>query len=144
MQYIWIIIILHSYQMGFRVTQYFLRHTICDFVNFLYKLNWGLWGNDILFEYSYQCAKLQIFIASLFVTQFSSKQFINFKCATFPPQAGLKQLGFIAQSCVMNASVSFIIVFLFKVRAIMLLSTFNGTLSDEINSNCFKPACGGK
>ena len=26
----------------------------------------------------------------------------------------------------------------------MLLSTFNETPSDEINSNCFKPACGGK
>ena len=63
------------------------------------------------------------------------------KCATFPPQAGLKQLEFSATK-VRNECLAFIhIVFLFKVRAIMLLST---QPSDEINSNCLKPACGGK
>ena len=59
----------------------------------------------------------------------------------FPPQAGLKQLEFSATK-LRNECLAFIhIVFLFKVRAIMLLSTQS---SDEINSNCFKPGLRGK
>ena len=55
-----------------------------------------------------------------------------------------KQLEFSATN-LRNEFLGFIhIVFLFKVRAIMLLSTFNESPSDEINSNCFKPAYGGK
>ena len=56
-------------------------------------------------------------------------------------------IGIVPQSCVMNASVSFIIiVFLFKVRAIMLLSTqlIQWDAVRWKNCRCFKPACGGK
>ena len=62
------------------------------------------------------------------------------KCATFPPASSWN---LVPQSCVMNASLSFILSS-FSKWGREGNCAFVTTADSEINSNCFKPVCGGK
>ena len=63
------------------------------------------------------------------------------KCATFPLQAGLKQLEFISSDGCVDKS---IIALTLKRKTIWMKARHSLRNFVALNSNCFKPACGGK